>query len=119
MYEVGSEAGRYELVYELRDFSRQLESFGLDISNLPDYIPKHKDSRQMCVNIAKRILDNRAIYEILKTKKYFKMKELTKVIDVHPKTVERNREFIICLCILYESDYGNFKAYLNKLFFNT
>ncbi|NLD46719.1 MAG: RNA polymerase subunit sigma, partial [Clostridiaceae bacterium] len=42
--------------------------------------------------------------------------ELSKLIDVHPKTVERNREFIICLCIILENDYVNFKAYLNKLF---
>lgn len=117
MYEVGSEAGRYELVYELRDFARQLESFGLDISNLPDYIPKHKKTRQMCIKIARKLLDNRTIYEMLKTKEYFKMKELAKAIDVRPETVERNREFIICLCILYESDYENFKAYLNKIFF--
>jgi RNA polymerase sigma factor len=116
MFDLGVEAGRYELIYELKDFSRQLETFGLNIRNLPDYIPKHKDSKQMCVNIAKKVIENRNIYENLKTKKYFKMKELIKVIDVHPKTVERNREFIICLCILYESDYGNFKAYLNQIF---
>jgi RNA polymerase sigma factor len=47
------------------------------------------------------------------------MKELTKVIDVHPKTVERNREFIICLCIIYDSDYVNLKSYLNKHFNKT
>jgi len=39
------------------------------------------------------------------------MKELSKIIDVHPKTVERNRAFIICLCI-FDNDYGNFKSYL-------
>jgi RNA polymerase sigma factor len=62
------------------------------------------------------IVENKNIYEKLKTKKYFHMKELTKVIDVHPKTVERNREFIICLCIIYDSDYVNLKSYLNQTF---
>ncbi|HHV28726.1 MAG TPA: RNA polymerase subunit sigma, partial [Clostridium sp.] len=55
-------------------------------------------------------------YNKLKTKKYIQMKELSKIIDVHPKTVERNRAFIICLCIIFDNDYGNFKAYLSKIF---
>lgn len=115
LFDFGIDSGRYELIYELKDFSRQLETFGLSIGNLPDYIPKHKDSKQMCIKIAKKIIQNRNIYEILKTKKYFNMKELTQIIDVHPKTVERNRKFIICLCILYENDYENFKEYLGVL----
>ncbi|MFZ5986641.1 MAG: sigma-70 family RNA polymerase sigma factor [Bacillota bacterium] len=116
MFDIHWESSRYEIIHELNDFSKQLETFGLDIRNLPDYMPKHKDSRQLCISIAKKIVENKKIYDKLKTKKYFYMKELTKVIDVHPKTVERNRKFIICLCILYENDYGNFKAYLNKIF---
>lgn len=116
MLDLDWESSRYEIIHELKDFSNQLKNFGLDIRNVPDYMPKHKDSRQLCIGIAKKIVENKNIYDKLKTKKYFHMKELTKVIDVHPKTVERNRNFIICLCILYENDYGNFKAYLNKIF---
>lgn len=110
------ESDRYELVYDLKDFSEKLENYGLNIKNLPDYLPKHKDSKQMCINIAKKIIENKDIYNKLKTKKYFKMKDLSKLIDVHPKTVERNREFIICLCIILENDYVNFKAYINKIY---
>ncbi|NLL07334.1 MAG: sigma-70 family RNA polymerase sigma factor [Clostridiaceae bacterium] len=111
----GTEMDRYEFIYELKDFSEKLEDFGLNISNLPNYMPKHKDSKQMCIGIAKKIVENRKIYDKLRNKKYFHMKELSKIIDVHPKTVERNREFIICLCIIYGNDYGNFKTYLNKI----
>ncbi|TYQ12693.1 UNVERIFIED_CONTAM: RNA polymerase sigma factor [Acetivibrio alkalicellulosi] len=112
-YDIGS--GRYEVISELEDFSRQLKSYGLSIKNLPEYMPKHKDSKQMCISIAKKIIENKNIYNILKTKKYFKMKELSKIIDVHPKTIERNRRFIICLCIIYDNNYSNFKAYLSQI----
>lgn len=114
--DISWETGKYELICELKDLSRQLETYGLSIRNLPDYMPKHKDSKQMCISIAKKVIENENIYDKLKTKKYFLMKELTKVINVHPKTVERNREFIICLCIIYESDYVNLKSYLNQIF---
>ncbi|AEV68696.1 RNA polymerase sigma-I factor [Acetivibrio clariflavus] len=111
----GNELDRYELICELKDFSKQLKDFGLNIENLPDYMPKHKDSKQICIGIAKKIVENKVIYDKLKNKKYFYMKELSKIIDVHPKTVERNREFIICLCLIYGNDYRNFKKYLNKI----
>jgi len=114
--DIEEEFNSYEFICELRDFSKKLESFGLSINNLPDYMPKHKDSREMCINIAKKIVENKSIFDKLKTKKYIQMKELSKIIEVHPKTVERNRAFIICLCILFDNDYGNFKSYLNKIF---
>jgi len=107
--DIEEEFNSYEFICELRDFSKK-------INNLPDYMPKHKDSREMCINIAKKIVENKSIFDKLKTKKYIQMKELSKIIDVHPKTVERNRAFIICLCILFDNDYGNFKSYLNKIF---
>jgi len=116
MADLDQESGSYEFICEIRDFSKQLESFGLNIVNLPDYMPKHKDSRQMCIDIARKIIENKDILNKLKTKKYIHMKELSKIIDVHPKTVERNRAFIICLCILFDNDYANVKAYLNKIF---
>lgn len=115
-FKVDTESNKYELIYELKDFSKQLETYGLSIKNLPNYMPKHKDSKQMCLGIAKKIIENKNIYNKLKTKKYFNMKELSRLIDVHPKTVERNRAYIICLCIIYENDYVNFKAYLNQVF---
>ena len=116
MYDAGQETSKYELIWELKDFSEKLESFGLSITKLPNYVPKHRDSKQMCVGIAKKIIENKDILNKLKTKKYIQMKELSKIIDVHPKTVERNRAFIICLCIILEGDYENFKEYLNKVF---
>ncbi|HHX17356.1 MAG TPA: RNA polymerase subunit sigma, partial [Clostridium sp.] len=116
MYDARQETSKYELIWELKDFSEKLESFGLSITKLPDYVPKHRDSKQMCVGIAKKIIENKNILNKLKTKKYIQMKELSKIIDVHPKTVERNRAFIICLCIILEGDYENFKEYLNKVF---
>ncbi|NLD49949.1 MAG: RNA polymerase subunit sigma, partial [Clostridiaceae bacterium] len=65
------EPGRYELIYELKDLSEKIESFGLSISKLPEYVPKHKDSKNMCINIAKKIIENKDIFNKLKTKKYF------------------------------------------------
>ncbi len=116
VFDFSTETTRYDLIQELNSFSKELEAFGLSIKNLPDYMPKHKDSKQMCLSIAKNIIDNKEVYNKLMTKKYFPMKEISKIIDVHPKTVERNREFIICICIIHKNDYENFKGYLKQIY---
>jgi RNA polymerase sigma factor len=116
VFDFNTETTRYDLIQELNSFSKEMEAFGLSVKNLPDYMPKHKDSKQMCLSIAKKIIDNKEVYNRLMTKKYFPMKEISKLIDVHPKTVERNREFIICICIIYKNDYENFKGYLKQIY---
>ncbi|MDP4181203.1 MAG: sigma factor [Bacillota bacterium] len=116
MFTNDGETNRYDIIHELKEFSKELEAFGLDIKDLPYYMPKHKDSKYMCLSIAKSIMQNKSIYDKLMTKKYFPMKELTKITDVNPKTIERNREFIICICIIYGKNYESFKAHLNQIF---
>ena len=50
-------------------------------------MPKHKDSRRM-LWISKKIVENKGIFDKLKTKKYIQMKEL-KIVNVR-RTVEKN-----------------------------
>ena len=100
----------------IKRFFRKIRKFWTEYCKIPELVPKHKDSKQMCVNIAKKIIGNKDILNKLKTKKYIQMKQLSKIIDVHPKTVLRNRAYIICLCIILESDYKNFKEYLKQVF---
>ncbi|MDP4181263.1 MAG: sigma factor [Bacillota bacterium] len=115
MHAIDIEFYRYELIHELKEFSKDLEDFGLHINELPYYMPKHKDSKYMCLRIAKSIVKNKRAYDKIMTKKYFPMKDLTKIIDVNPKTIERNRKFILCICIIYGNNYENFKSYLNQI----
>jgi RNA polymerase sigma factor len=115
MFKDEEESNKYDIIYELDKFSKELEAFGLSLKNMPYYIPKHKDSKSMCLRIAKSIIQNPIIHDRLMAKKYFHMKELAKIIDVSEKTIRRNREFIICICIIYGNNYEILKTYLNEL----
>ena len=86
----------------------------MKISDMPKYMPKHKDSREMCINIARKIVENKEIYNKLINKKYLPIKELTKIVNFHPRTLQRNRNYIISLCLIYGNDYHHLKSYLGN-----
>lgn len=109
-----SKFDRIELFQEIKHFNKVLGSFGLKVSELHKYTPKHRDSREMCVNIARKIAGNKEIYRKLISKKYFPMKELSQIVDVHPRTIERNREFIISVCLIYGNGYEHLQSYLGS-----
>lgn len=112
--EYDSSFNRIELFQELKHFDKLLEEFGLSVKDLHKYTPKHKDSRDMCVDIAKKIAGNKEIYQKIITKKYFPMKDLLKIIDVHPRTIQRNREYILSICLIYGNGYDHIQSYLGN-----
>jgi RNA polymerase sigma factor len=112
--DTGSKFERIELFQEIKHYNKKLESFGMKISDMPKYMPKHRDSREMCSDIARKIVENKEIYNKLITKKYLPIKELTKIVDFHPRTLQRNRNYIISLCLIYGNDYEHLKSYLGN-----
>lgn len=104
---------RIELFQEIKHFSKLLDTFGIKINELHKYTPKHRDSREMCVDIARKIAENKEIYNKLVLKKYFPMKELSQIVNVHPRTIERNRKFIISVSLIYGNKYEYLQSYLS------
>lgn len=105
---------RIELFQEMKHLDKLLTTFGFRISELYKYTPKHRDSREMCLKVARQIAENKEIFHKLIRKKYFPMKELSQIIDVHPRTIERNREFIISLSLIYGNGYEHLQSYLGS-----
>ncbi|MDP4179774.1 MAG: RNA polymerase sigma factor SigI [Bacillota bacterium] len=105
---------RIELFQEIKSFDKELKAFGIKLRDLSKYTPKHSDSREMCVKVGRKIAQNKEIFNKIINKKYFPMKELSRIVDVHPRTIERNREFIISVSIIYGNDYEHLQAYLGS-----
>ena len=43
------------------------------------------------------------------------LKELLKLVNVHEKTIERNRKFIIAICLIIKSDLTVIKSYIENI----
>lgn len=50
-----SKYDRIELFQEIKSFDDQLRAFGIKLSDLHKYTPKHSDSREMCVKVGKKL----------------------------------------------------------------
>ncbi len=75
-------------------------------------MPKHKDSKRLCLRIAKIIANDSEMYNKLLKTKNIPMTDLMKLVDVHPVTVERNRKFIIAASLIINSGLEVIKSYL-------
>jgi len=103
---------RFEAREEIAIYLKKLSTFGISLDELIKKTPKHKDSRQMLINIAKIMADNDFLYKKLNKKKCIPMKDLMQYTTVNKKTIERNRKYIVATCIAFNSDLEIIKGFL-------
>lgn len=101
-----------EIKEEIIIFKERLATFGITLENLAKSIPKHKDSKIMCIKIAKIIANDAKLFNKLNKSKNMPMRDLMKLVDVHHATIERNRKFIIAVSLIINSGLDVIKSYL-------
>lgn len=102
----------YEAREEIAIYIDKLKKFGISLDELIKKTPKHRDSRQMLINVAKIIAENDILYKKLNTNMCIPMKDLAQYTKVKPKTIEKNRKYIIATCIAFNSDLDIIKGFL-------
>jgi RNA polymerase sigma factor len=76
----------------------KLQMFGLTLRGLPDRIPKHADTRRLCIKAA-RILSEPDLQKQMNSSRKLPVKALSQRTGIPVKTIEKNRAAII----LYEA----------------
>ncbi|ABN53327.1 MAG TPA: RNA polymerase sigma-I factor [Hungateiclostridium thermocellum] len=102
---------RLEFTDEIRLFKSELASFDITFKDLLSCTPKHRDSRELLINIAKKIASNDGLYEKLKKTKKLPTLELLKLAKVSRRTIERNKKYIIAVSLILRSNLEIFKEY--------
>lgn len=100
---------------EMKSFLEKLARYGITLNDLVSDTPKHLDSRQLCANIAQEITSDPEMSNHLLRYKTIPVSVLLKKIRLNPKTVWRNRKYIIALCLVLLSDLEVMKGYINQL----
>ncbi len=112
MMDNAGELEKIETADEISYFKLRLREYGINFDDLVLYSPRHKDSIRQCVKIARMITDDDRLYDMMTKRKAIPLNELMKITDVHRRTVERNRKFIITTCLIIKSDLDVLKAYV-------
>ncbi|MBE4909490.1 RNA polymerase sigma factor SigI [Bacillus luteolus] len=97
---------------EIIHFQKVLVEFGLTFSELVENSPKHADARQNAMLVAKTLVEEEGLIQVLFDKKQLPIKQLEAKVDVSRKTIERNRKYIIAMAIIMVGDYLYLKDYI-------
>jgi RNA polymerase sigma factor len=97
---------------EILRFQTLLTTFDLSFNDLVENSPKHADARKSAIIVAKMLVDDQELKELLLTKKRLPIKQLEKMVDVSRKTIERNRKYIIAIALILSSDYVYMQDYI-------
>jgi RNA polymerase sigma factor len=92
----------------------QLENMGLGLDDLVNRFPKHRDTRLLCIRLARCLVSNETLYDRLAQSGRLPGKDLSQSCDVPQKTIERNRPAIILLALLLKSDLQMIQAYIDR-----
>lgn len=97
---------------ELFEYDQLLREYGLSFDELATCSPRHSKSRKIAFQIAQIIADTPEFYRYVLESKKLPMKELTEIIEVSRKTIERHRKYIIAVTLLLQSQFVYIKEYI-------
>ncbi|MDO1722122.1 hypothetical protein Q2317_26410, partial [Escherichia coli] len=86
--------------------------YGLTFQELLYHSPKHSDARQNAITVAVTLVEHEELAAILYQKKQLPVKQLEHRVTLSRKTIERNRKYIISMCIIITGDYAVPYTYL-------
>ncbi|AEG59639.1 RNA polymerase sigma-I factor [Desulforamulus ruminis] len=94
------EAETRERQEEVLEFQRELSQYGISVEELVNASPKHCDSRENMIGVAKQVAEQPGLMEHLLRTKRLPVKELVPLSGLHRKTIEKGRRYIIAMSLL-------------------
>jgi RNA polymerase sigma factor len=113
--DASSQFDHIETKEEIALFTRKLSEYGIALKDLVESAPKHMDSKRLSIKIARVLAGNKDLFEKMEKKKRIPMIDLMKLVDVNPKTIERNRRFIIAVCFILNSNLDVLQGYVENI----
>ncbi|HWO74921.1 MAG TPA: RNA polymerase sigma-I factor [Bacillus sp. (in: firmicutes)] len=100
--------------FEILSFTNLLKDYDISFQDLVDQTPKHQDARTNAIMVAKVLSQNKRLLEEFFESKKIPVKELTKIVSVSRKTIERNRKYIIGMTLILTGDFPFLKDYMKE-----
>ena len=95
-----------ERAQEVREFAKVLAQYNLNFNDLVEASPKHRDTRENLLRVARALALDSELWNQVETKKgKLPMQALTLKTQVHPKVLERGRKFILAVAVLIANQH--------------
>lgn len=106
---------KMEVQEEIVEFKKNLQDYGITFEDLVKLAPKHIDTKLMCVAIAKKLVENKELYEKLEREKRLPIGEILSHFSLSRNTLDNHRKYIIALYLVMKSDMEIIKGYISFL----
>lgn len=110
-YEVASslmvynqEQSKNDLASEMIKYDQTLQGYGIQMEELEQNSPQHKDTRMALIRIAKLFSNQPLMVTHLRKTKQLPLKEMVNYFGVSRKRLERNRKYLISLILIFLED---------------
>ncbi len=106
---------RQVAVEEIQELRVQMSLFNVSLTDLVDKCPKQKRTLQACQDAAKvAVLDRKLMDQFMKNKK-LPITRMAKLSGVSSKTLERHRDYLIALLLIYSHGYELIRGHLSQV----
>ena len=100
---------------EIEELSRQMESFGVSLSDVADNCPKQQRTLQACRKALAYARENSGRLEELVQGKKLPLAKLSDGSGVERKTLERHRKYLVALLLIYTNGYEIIRGHLAQV----
>lgn len=107
----GGESGD-NLRDEVLLYREELSLFGLTLETLADEAPKHRDTRENAIGIAKKAGNDPPTVEITYQKRRLPVRAVARVAQVTEKVVKRSKSFILAAMIIFVKEYPGLNSFV-------
>ncbi len=94
-----------ERATEIQQFSKALAAFQLTFQDLVAVSPKHRDSRETLLRVARELAFDKELWSQVEQKGKVPMQALALKTQVHLKVLERGRKYILAVALLIANQY--------------
>ena len=108
-------ASRDATRWEIEELSRQMQKFGVSLSDVADNCPKQRRTLESCQKALQYAKDTpELLAELLHTKR-LPIGQLTAGSGVERKTLERHRKYMVALLLIYTNGYEIIRGHLKQV----
>lgn len=86
---------------DIRRFAQELAHYGLDFSLLVQHSPKHRDTREAVLTIARQVSQSPGLMALIWKKKRLPIREIVRQLGVSPKVVKRNKIYLLAAALVF------------------
>ncbi|WP_034420160.1 RNA polymerase sigma-I factor [Thermanaerosceptrum fracticalcis] len=96
------ESNSQESLVHLIDYYRsRLAVYGIDLNELPEYSPKHRDTRESLLQAALALVNDRDMLDFWKKNGQLPLKDLCESTGLSRKVLEKGRKYVIALAVIF------------------